>query len=222
MYVIRKVNIVKYWHKILQSKDSLMFKLYDMRGDDNAFLNPWSLQVRDLLYDLGLNYLWEIDTVTNIHVKQVTQRIYDQYTQHWHYEINNSPKLETYALFKTTFEFEKYLNCIQNNNHIIALTRLRCSAHKLAIEEGRHRNIERKQRLCMKCNMKAIESEYHFVLVCPLYRDIRQNCFSKYYCSWPSMQKFNNLMLSNQKSIIIKLAKYVYLATLKRESLEGS
>ena len=54
---------------------------------------------------------------------------------------------------------EKYLTCVNNAKHRTALTRFRCSAHKLAIEEGRFRNIERNARLCTKSNMQTIETE---------------------------------------------------------------
>ena len=215
--VVRKVNIIKHWYRILKSPDTLLFKLFDMRDSNGAHINHWSLQVKQLLMDLGFNYLWEINDVNNLQINMVIQRIYDQYLQHWYSETSSSTKLETYALIKPAFEFEKYLDCVQNNNHRIALTRLRCSAHKLNIEEGRHRNIDRNNRLCNKCNMKAIESEYHFVLVCPFYREIRQKCFSTYFCSWPSIHKFKRLMSSTQRSNILKLAKYVYVALSKRQ-----
>jgi hypothetical protein len=58
--------------------------------------------------------------------------------------LRNSPKLETYCLIKTDFCTEKYLSSISNINHRITLSRLRCSAHNLLIDEGRHRNIDRR------------------------------------------------------------------------------
>ena len=50
---------------------------------------------------------------------------------------------------------------------------IRGSAHKLRIEDGRYRNIERNNRLCQYCQMNVIEDEFHFLLVCPAYRQIR-------------------------------------------------
>jgi len=220
LIVTRQVNIIKYWHKIIQSPDSLMFKLYDLKGNNGEHINPWSLQVKCLLFDLGFNYLWENNNVTKLQISKVIERIHDQYIQQWYQNINTSSKLESYSKYKSILEYEKYLDCIQNNKHRIALTRLRCSAHKLAIEEGRHRNVDRNNRVCTKCNMGLIECEYHFVLVCPFYRDLRRNCFSNYFCSWPSIHKFNSLMNSTQKGAIIKLARYVYLASTMRESTE--
>ena len=41
-------------------------------------------------------------------------------------------------------------------------------------ETGRHSNISRENRLCTKCNLRMVENEYHFLLVCPLYIEIRR------------------------------------------------
>jgi hypothetical protein len=62
-------------------------------------------------------------------------------------EINNTdsnPKLRTYKLFKSNFQFESYLSSPTNINHAIALAKFRISSHNLAIETGRYTN--RKQQ----------------------------------------------------------------------------
>jgi hypothetical protein len=120
-----------------------------------------------MLSDLGFSYLWNNDNISAVHVDTIIHRIYDQQLQQWRAELNSFSKLESYNLFKIEFTQEKYLSCVNNLKHRKLLSRFRCSSHKLAIEEGRHRNIERNQRLCTKCNMKQIETEYHFLLVCP-------------------------------------------------------
>ena len=45
----------------------------------------------------------------------------------------------TYTLSKLEFTFEAYSTCVSNIKHRNPLSRFRSSAHKLAIEEGRHR-----------------------------------------------------------------------------------
>ena len=88
--------------------------------------------------------------------------------------------------------FEKYISCLSIGKHRVALSRFMCSAHKLMIEEGRCRNIERNNRLCQYCQMNVIEDTFHFLLamVCPAYRHIRILVLPKYYCRWPTKQKF--------------------------------
>ena len=67
-----------------------------------------------------------------------------------------------------------------------------------------------------KCNMNVIESEYHFLLVCLFYRNIRSKFLPKYYCKWPSIHKFNTLLTSSNNCMNIKLAKYIYMNVLKQ------
>jgi hypothetical protein len=107
---------------------------------------------------------------------------------------------------------------VQESKYRTALTRFRTSSHNLFIETGRYENIPREQRLCKSCNMKQIESEYHFLLVCPNYRDLRTKYFKKYYCHWPSMNKLDSILSSDSKKSICALAKFLYWANQKRIS----
>ena len=61
------------------------------------------------------------------------------------------------------------------------------------------------------------ESEYHFLLVCPKYYEIRKRYLNKYYCHWPSILKFNALMSSISTKTINSLSKYVFVAMKHRE-----
>jgi hypothetical protein len=216
LLIIRKVRIIKYWHKILKSPNSLLYRIMFLSDANGNLVNGWSKNVKTLLSDLGFSYLWNNVNIDNVQLKIIIQRIYDQYLQQWCCELNTFSKLESYNIFKSEFVQEKYLSNINNVNHRKALSRFRCSAHKLAIEEGRFRNIERNQRLCNKCNVHQIESEYHFLLVCPFYSDLRKQLLPKYYCVWPNINKFKSIMKTTQKSKIVNLAKFIYLATEKR------
>ena len=148
----------------------------------------------------------------------VIQRLYDQYMQSWYGCVNQSAKLSTYKILKTQFRFEKYLSCIYIEKHRVALFRLRCCAHKLMIEEGRYRNTDWNLRICQFCHMNSVETEYHFLLVCPAYCEIRNSCLPAYYCRWPTIHKFVQIMTNYQNGLVQRLAKYVYLAFKHRNS----
>ena len=45
------------------------------------------------------------------------------------------------------------------------LTKLRISAHFLAIETGRYNNTPKEHRFCKHCPT-SVENEYHFILYC--------------------------------------------------------
>ena len=177
MQVIRKTRILKFWFNIVKNPDSLQFKLFNLKDQSGNQINAWAKQVKQVIDNLGFSYLWMNDNVTQLQLDSMIRSIYDQFYQQWFSDLRKSSKLETYCLIKTNFERESYLEQVTTIKHRTALAKFRCSSHMLLIEEGRYRNIPREQRLCSKCNMTEIETEYHFLLVCPYYREIRTNIY---------------------------------------------
>ena len=111
-------------------------------------------------------------------VNIIRQRLKDIEIQRWLSEINNDTRNETkkgnktrtYRLFKTidNYKCEDYLHQITNTRHRIALTKLRLSNRKLAIETGRYSRPFKKhpKRTCPICKIE-MEDEYHFLNICP-------------------------------------------------------
>ena len=64
-----------------------------------------------------------------------------------------------------------------------------------------------------------IEDKYHFLLVCPTYRELLKTHLPNFYCRWPSNNKFIKLLNEEQVSVVKKLAKFGYLANEKRTFL---
>ena len=102
----------------------------------------------------------------------------------------------------------------------IALSRLRMSSHRLAIESGCWTKPTRtplEERLCYLCN--TLEDECHFVLECPAYNEFRCKYIHKYYWKRPSMSKFTELMTTDNKPILQKLACFVQKSFALRNEL---
>ena len=95
--------------------------------------------------------MWNNANVSCVILNDIVQRIKDQYIQNQFSQLENYAKLDTYRIFKSTFEPEKYITCLNNRCPFYSLARFRCSAHKLAIEEGRFRNQERNSKMCQHC-----------------------------------------------------------------------
>ena len=105
-------------------------------------------------------------------------------------------------------------------NKRAALSRLRLSSHKLLIETGRYANIrlERNERKCTFCDINDLEGEYHFVLVCPVYADLRKEYIKKYLYKKRSVHKFIELMSTKNNSILKNLSKFILEAFKCRSS----
>lgn len=224
LHIIRKVHIIKYWIKLLKEPDtSLIKQVYLMLKEDtdhNCNYNGknWASQIKQLLQEHGFDYVWQLQTEIEIPFASIKLRILDNYKQSWYGNINNSPRLQAYSIFKHNFELEKYLDTVLDKKYKIALTRFRTSSHSLLIETGRYDGTPRADRTCKSCNMKQIESEYHFLLVCPLYRDLRLKYFTSYFCHWPNINKFDTLLSSKSRKVVNNVAKFIYFASKRRIS----
>ena len=198
-----------------------MTSVYSMlREDANSGISyngmNWAYQIKTMLNKIGFSDIWNNQGNFDINYSVIKQRVLDIYKQTWYAAINNSSRLASYSHFKYEFKLEKYLSCITDKRYLIALSRLRTSSHDLAIETGRYTNIDRQYRICQHCNMGTIEDEYHFVLICPKFRDLRTRFFSPYYCRWPNLYKFTQLLSSESKKVINNVAKYTYFALKRR------
>ena len=219
--IYRKIRIIKYWCRLLANRDSLPFQLFIMLKNDcesnNRIAKNWAGFLKVELENLGFADIWQNQFLIDIPFEIIKLRLIDNYKQSWFSSICNSSRLETYSRVKHEFGLESYLLNISIPKYRIALTQFRISAHNLTIETGRHLNVARENRVCTLCNMRCIESEYHMLLVCPTYRDLRNKYFPNYYCHWPNLQKFDSLMCCETALRQRNLAKFIYEAFRRRQ-----
>ena len=147
------------------------------------------------------------------------------FSEQWKEKLRNCPKGATYKTFKDQIKFEKYLTCVKNRKHRVALTKLRTSDHKLMIEAGRRKRprLCREDRICSFC--KTIEDEKHFLLTCPIYPG-REHLIGMIEFTCP---EFKNLLTTESKlvyllsqeneELLVLLAEFVHYWFKVREDL---
>ena len=166
----RHLQIIKYWFKILTAPENKYIKLiYRMMLHDLEVLPHkanWASLVRQLLMSLGFYEVWLAQGVGNVDVFLSTfkQRLTDNFIQNWHDRINGSTRANLYTAI-AQFRLQTYLENINIYKHLQAMSKLRMSSHRLAIESGRWVKPIRlpiEERKCTDCNVS--EDEYHFIL----------------------------------------------------------
>lgn len=131
------------------------------------------------------------------------------YSHLWLNSITNfQTKLRSYCLFKKSFNYENYVATF-NRSLRAPFTKLRISSHSLMIENGRHfqPKIEPQNRLCKLCNLNAVEDEFHFMMICPYYADLRSKLFS-------DIKDFSGIINLSDKETFLSLmgaTDYAYL-----------
>ena len=207
--------------------DSLVYHSYlecKKLMDSNAAC--WLTGIKELLDYTGNNNVYTT-LITGIKIvnpasvcKKITKVLMNRYAAQWKDVINNkftasvrtvqlgntvdsSSKLRTYCTFKDRYCRENYLSMMKSRDSRSAFTRLRISAHNLAIETGRHTKpkVKLEDRLCTSCN--ELEDEFHFVMTCTRYADHREMLFQQVQTVCPTFDtltdhdKFNFLMTCN-------------------------
>jgi hypothetical protein len=116
---------------------------------------------------------------STINSKSFNKKIEDFYKDKLKSELcrikqNNSGKLRFYCKIVGDFELQRYLKLNISKDLKLMLTKLRVSAHSLAIETGRYgtTKIPADQRFC-KFFPTNVEDEVHFLFQCPQYNLLR-------------------------------------------------
>ena len=195
---------------------------------------PWLHNVKDILKKSGISLSSAHLMNPLLITKRVKAYLQAEFIKGWKSELENDKrskghgnKLRTYRSFKTTFSKEYYLEDCIVTKHRQALSRLRMGAHKLQIEVDRYTTKNRippEQRICKICNLGICEDEFHLVMVCPKYHNLRQIMFNNVLEKFPCFQsldietKFFCLMANADECVIQWLGSFVYSCFIMRNS----
>ena len=122
-------------------------------------------------------------------------------------------KMKTYKFLKQSWKVKDYLLRTGNVSDRTALTKLRLSDHILAIEKGRHENINEPDRTCPFCPGQ-VEDEFHFLIKCPTFKYLRKSLIDdvEVLCigfSYPQDQNFLMWLLLNNPIISDSTGKFI-------------
>ena len=127
-----------------------------------------------------------------------------------------------YEEIKPSFSASYYVKFNIHKNLRICFTKLRLSSHKLLVERGRwiKPKVAYNERRCTLCNYSDIQDEFHITLCCVKFKSLREKYIKPYYYRRPSMQKFVELMNTDNRRdlhrlmIFLKLLFKLYMDTL--------
>ena len=181
MYVLCYTKCIKYWLKLIKLREgSLLKSCYNLAYNQcQAGRCNWAKDVKNILYSFGFGFVWDRQNVENekVFLDEFTIRLSDCDTQLWNNSMSQMPKLRTLRLFKKEFVPEPYLFLLIPQRLRSAWARFTIGCHDLEIERGRHTSIPANERFCKLCisvHSMCIEDEYHVLLHCPFYNDLRR------------------------------------------------
>ena len=171
-------------------------------------------RLKKLLYGNEYGDVWENQGVydPDAFMYVFRQRLIDIYKQNWNARLSESPRARFYRVVIKDLSFYEQLDKIHNKSHRNALARLITSSHRLRVETGRWERpvIPYESRMCTMRH--KLDDEFHFLLECPRYHDIKRQYLPIYFRVRPSMFKCIELLNTNNDKTVRSLAKYVFEA----------
>ena len=144
-------------------------------------------------------------------IRAFKQRIVDCSKQDWHAKLLESDKARHYRFIMLTLHTANYLKFNLPIKYQIALSKLRSSVHKLKVETGRHKDIAYENRLCTLCDYNQVEDEFHFVMICPVYENLRITYIPSLENRERNTETFYSLFIDNYQNTL-NLAMFIFHA----------
>lgn len=213
LYLIMHIRTLTFWGRLINGEQtklsSVMYRLLYRMDMAGTYSSPWLVNVKSILNNAGFSYMWQSQQVnTNTLKNLLKDRLQDQFRQTWAAEVFASPKCLNYRIFKHELKLESYLLQLPNNlRHVF--TKFRCRNHKLPIEIGAYQNVERRFRLCTKCNSGKLGDEFHCIFQCNHFSDHRKSYLPRSCLSNASTEKFDWLMNTENCKRQLQLAKFI-------------
>ena len=162
--------MIRYWYR-LENLDSsfplLRYAYIESQSLHELKIPSWYGCVTVLSKAIsGMN---QLSTTSKFKFKTMYKKLVFQYYEKcWQQQMNKNKdgKLTSYVKFKTHFGLEKYLSLLRSPEHRKNFARLRISAHRLRIEQGRYQGTPRQNRTCLRCSSHEIDDEKHFLFSC--------------------------------------------------------
>lgn len=209
-------RMVSYWGK-LNSPDNfgtlstLVYYASKSHYENNRLSNrslyfKWISSIKTILCNAGFSGIWDTHTFLNKVwlSKTIKQKLSDMFLTEWYQSVELNVN---YRIFKHKFELEYYLTNIPNNL-LYYFTSIRTRNHRLPVEIGRWAKIEFTDRKCNLCHAD-VGDEYHFLLVCEKLKAQRKEFLKAYYYKRPNTIKYESLMNTRSKRMLISLSKFI-------------
>ena len=219
-----KKMAIKNWERIhLENANTLLIASHKYAMKENL---PWETSIRSLFSANGMLdlFLAKVDKTEDSSRKSAAnamlKRLVDQFHQTSLEAIKTSRKLKTLSLLKEEPGKETYLTDITNPRHRRAMTKLRLASHSLEIERGRYSQVAPEERLCKFCEqrgLRSVEDEKHFLLVCPMSKELRDNFLPSEILNNHHLnddEKFTQIMTTSD---LKNTAKFIFLSFEHRD-----
>ena len=176
LFITTYIRCVKFWLRILALQDSRITKqAYLMQlSMTESGKQCWAFHIKNILAQCGFYYVWIYQGVGDINtfLYQFKTRLIDLFIQDWSGTLISRERYQEYSLIKTLLTPEKYITLLDFRPKRVVFTMARTNTLPINANLNRFSKNE-EDKYCFRCK-RQLEDEFHILLVCPLYKEIRQ------------------------------------------------
>ena len=214
LYIESIARCVQYWLRVLKQESTRYSKLaYSslLAMHDRGHKN-WVTHVKSVLCECGFGLVWLYGGVTNekIFLQEFKERLKSNFGQRWLNHLQESNNFTTYHSFKSCVSREPYVDIIRVSVYRTALARFRMGVSPFYAHKYKFAYLD-SSRMCPFCQDK-VENEIHVVAECPVYDEIRERYLMLDMQSNNIQEQINQMLKTNDESVMVKLAKFLFLA----------
>ena len=216
-----KCRMLGFWVYLVTTKqEKISYKLFTictflfLRG---LLICPWLQEIKNILEQCGTPFVFyqyqNLDKkwLKNIFLPKIKITLRDQVIQNWAAKLSSddSTKFLYYKEYGNKFGLKNYFSILPQDLWI-PMCKFRTNNHKLPVEiySWNYFNKQRNERTCNLCNLQDIGDEYHYVMRCPVFDELRKLYVPKYFQNRPSVFKFIELMKTEDNHQLFKLARF--------------
>ena len=149
-------------------------------GGSGAAKYSWCRVARDTLVDAGFSQAWADGSVGDDWKTAMREYCDRRHNDMLRQDVAACSSLELFRRVGRFSGVDPWLKLEWRHPGRALKVRLRAGALPLMVHVGVANRIkERRWRLCVMCNLGAVETEEHFVAECPFYADLRAGCWSR-------------------------------------------
>ena len=212
LYVDYHCKAIKFWCNLIVSEDNkYVSKCYKLlHRHDTSGRRNWASDMRILLSSLGFGYAWYAQSVgdTKYFLQLVKQRLLYCSRQEWYTKVNL--QCPEYLDFHPTPFAAPHIELIQSYNKKRIFSLLR--TFSLPLKNNLLRLEMSYNNLCEKCSGVYVENEFHFLLRCSAYNDLRIKYIPELYRIEPSLDKLYKLLATNNVYTINSVIEFTIQA----------
>ena len=215
-----KIKMINFWIFLISSRqDKLSFKLYNiclLLYKQNSLKFEWLAFIEKTINECGQSMVFrehlnlDSEFLKKVFLPNIKSILQNQYIQKWQTDVQNCSKCLYYQHFNFKPYLQKYLKKLPPDIWI-PIVKLRTANHRLPIEIYSWDLLykDRDKRLCTICNLGDVGDEYHYVMLCPVFKEAREEFLTKYFRNKPSVFKYIELVNSTNFKVLRGLARFL-------------